>query len=247
MVPLPAPRPESATPVLMSWSGGKDSALALHALLRDPRWEVAGLLCAIAGEFNRVSHHGVRADLIEAQADAIGLPLTRVVVPAGAANSVWEERMHATLLDCRARGVRHMAHGDLHLQCIRDYRERHLAEVGMRGVFPLWGRAPDSVLDAFLRLGFRAHLCCVEASLGARYAGHAIDDTFRRALPPGVDPCGERGEYHSFVWDGPIFNHPVAVRRGATVERDGRWYTDLLACDDSSADSPHSEPNKRPS
>lgn len=218
--------------VVLSWSGGKDSAMALHELLSDPRYEVVALLTTIADAYKRISHHGVREELLVMQAESIGIPLDRVYLPAHSMlpckNEQFEELMGGALRRYRDAGVLRVAHGDLFLQDLREYRERNLARLGMQGLFPLWHRNTRRLIHSFIRLGFKAYLCCVEGKLGAGFAGRAIDAELVRELPEGVDPCGEYGEYHSFVYDGPIFRRPLEVSVGETVLRDTRYYADLL-------------------
>ncbi len=216
----------------MSWSGGNDSAMAHSELLSDERYEVVSLLTTVADQYKRISHHGVREELLEMQAEAIGIPLDRVYLPANSMlpckNEQFEELMGRTLQRYRDDGVFLVAHGDLFLQDLREYREANLAKLGMRGLFPLWHRNTTRLIHAFIRLGFRAYLCCVEEKLGERFAGRAIDADLIRDLPEGVDPCGEYGEFHSFVYAGPIFRHPLDIRVGEIVLRDTRYYADLV-------------------
>lgn len=220
------------TPVLMSWSGGKDSALALYELVRSPDWEVVGLLTSVADEYRRVSHHGVREELLDEQADALGLPLDklRLTLRDGpCTNEVYEQLVGDKLAEYVRRGVRHVAHGDLFLADLRAYRERNLARLGMTGVFPIWGRDTRQLVGDFEDLGFRAVLCCVEgAKLDISLVGRSLDRRLLADLPPEVDPAGENGEYHSFVHDGPIFQRPVAIAAGDVVTRDNRHYIDLV-------------------
>ena len=222
------------TPVLMSWSGGKDSALALYELLRSPDWEVVGLLTSVADQYRRVSHHGVREELLCEQADALGLPLDilRLTMRDGpCTNAAYEQLIGDKLADYVGRGVRHVAHGDLFLADLRAYRERNLTRLGMTGVFPIWGRDTRQLVEDFEDLGFRAVLCCVEGSrLPASFVGRTLGRSLVADLPPEVDPCGENGEYHSFVYDGPTFQRPVAFEIGQTVTRDNRHYVDLVPC-----------------
>jgi len=221
-----------ATSILFSWSGGKDSALALYALLQDPQWEVVGLLSSVADEYRRVSHHGVREELLEAQAESIGLPLDKLRIPASGGpctDGQYETLIGAKLAGYAGRGVRHVGHGDLFLADLRAYRERNLAKLGMTGVFPLWGRDTRQLVADFVHAGFRAVLCCVEgAKLDDSFVGRELDLNLLADLPPGIDPCGENGEYHSFVWQGPIFRWPLAIEIGHRVCRDNRHYVDLL-------------------
>ena len=221
--------------ILLSWSGGKDSAMALYELSRDPRYEVVALLTSIAGEYKRISHHGVREELLDQQAAAIGLPLHKLYLPVGPSqpctNEVYEELMREVLLWFRERGVYTIAHGDIYLVDIRAYRERNLARVNMKGLFPLWKRNTTELVRDFLRLGFKAYLSCVQGHLAKRFAGQLISHVLLAELPKEVDPCGENGEFHSFVYDGPIFRHPVPVKVGPLVTREGRHYADLLPLD----------------
>ena len=224
------------TPVLFSWSGGKDSALALHALLEDPSWEVVGLLTSVAAEYRRISHHGVREELLAAQAAALDLPLDILHLPAGegaCTNDRYEALLRGKLESYRARGVRHVAHGDIFLADLRAWREQKLAQLDMHGLFPIWGRDTRELVCTFAALGFQAVLCCVEGTkLGPDWVGRPLDLGLLAELPADVDPCGERGEYHSFVYDGPIFRHPIRWQRGVTVQRQGRYYLDLLPASD---------------
>lgn len=224
------------TPILFSWSGGKDSALALHVLLQQPEeWEVVALLTSVADQYGRVSHHGVREELLERQADAIGLPLDKLRIPASTApctNADYEALIGEKLAGYVARGVKHVGHGDIFLADLRAYREKNLAKLGMAGVFPIWQRDTRELVESFVALGFRAKLCCVEgAKLDASFVGRELDLGLVADLPAGIDPCGENGEYHSFVYDGPIFRWPVACETGIKVCRDNRHYIDLAPTD----------------
>ncbi len=220
--------------VVFSWSGGKDSAMALYELQQNEGFEVVALLTSVAEQYKRVSHHGVREELLELQAASIDLPLDKLYLPAGSShpctNQEFEELMGAALDRYRQAGVMAVAHGDLFLEDLRQYRERNLARIGMRGIFPLWHRDTRELLESFIQLGFRAYLSCIEGQkLDRSFAGRAIDAEFLGDLPDDVDPCGEYGEYHSFVYDGPIFRWPLSVTVGEVVLRDGRYYADLLA------------------
>jgi uncharacterized protein (TIGR00290 family) len=216
----------------MSWSGGKDSAIALHEILRGDQFEVVALMTSISDEYRRVSHHGVREILLDQQADALGLPLEKVYLPSGkhqpCTNEVYEQIMGTVLAKFQARGVQTVAFGDLFLEDLRSWREANLAKVGMRGLFPIWRRDTTEMAHEVVRSGFKAYLSCVEGKMGPGFVGRPYDENLLRDLPPGIDPCGENGEFHSFVHDGPIFNRPVPVRVGEIVIRDGRHYADLL-------------------
>jgi uncharacterized protein (TIGR00290 family) len=220
------------TKVVMSWSGGKDSALALHELMRDPLYEVVALMTSVSEEFRRISHHGVREELLDAQAEAIGLPLVKIYLPSGSStpctNEVYEQITGAVLEDFRANGVNTVGFGDLFLEDLRAWREGNLARAGMTGVFPIWKRDTTHLARALIASGFRAILSCVEGKVGPGFAGRAYDERLLQDLPPGIDPCGEYGEFHSFVHAGPCLSRPVDVTVGETVVRDGRYYADLL-------------------
>src|SRR5260370_6379082 len=218
--------------VVMSWSGGKDSAIALHELLRIADYEVIGLMTTVSEECQRISHHGVREALLDEQAEAIGIPLLKVYIPSGdsggCTNDVYEAIMSRVMAGYKARGVQTVAFGDLFLADLSAWREANLAKAGMRGIFPIWMRDTGQLARDMIRLGYKAYLSCVEANLGPGLAGRLYDEELLGALPSGTDPCGENGEFHSFVFDGPIFERPVSLRVGETVTRDGRYYADLI-------------------
>ena len=233
---------------LMSWSGGKDSALALHHALRDPTCTVTHLLTSVNAHYQRVSMHGVRLELLAAQAQRIGLPLTQLQLSEMPSMAEYDQALLATLTGLRGQGVRRAIYGDIFLADLRAYREQQLARVPLRGEFPLWQRASTDVLREFWDLGFQAIVVCVnDRALDASFCGRLLDRDFVRDLPPGVDPCGENGEYHSFVFDAPYFGRPIEVVRGEVVRRTyqppasgaggraaddpfaaGFWYCDLL-------------------
>lgn len=219
--------------LVMAWSSGKDSAMALHALLRQGEYEIVGLMTSVSEEFARISHHGVRVDLLDDQADAVGLPLRKILLPThpgggACTNDVYERIMGEVMRAYLSEGVTHVAFGDLFLADLRAYRERNLAQVGMQGVFPLWMRDTTELAREVIVSGFQAILTCVEPVLGESFAGAEFDEDLLNRLPAGVDPCGENGEFHTFVYDGPIFRRPVRLTRGQVVCRDRRHYTDLL-------------------
>ena len=226
----PIPPPPSATPVLASWSGGKDSSLAVQATAADPTRFVSGLLTTITASYERVSMHGVRVELLEAQAAALGLPLTLARIPQGSSNEAYEAAMRGALGPAREGGITEVVFGDLFLADVRAYRERLLAPVGMQGHYPLWGRDTRALATEFIADGFRAVLVCVDPrQIPAELCGREFDHELLADLPPHADPCGENGEFHTFVYDGPIFREPVAWRRGAVVERDGFSFCDLAS------------------
>ena len=209
--------PEQA---LMSWSGGKDSALALYHALRDPRYHVAHLLTSVNAHYERVSMHGVRLALLEAQASRLGLPLAQLRLPEMPDMATYDAALGASLAALRAQGVGTAVYGDIFLEDLRAYREAQLARAGLRGEFPLWQRASGDILREFWALGFQAIVVCVnDRYLDASFCGRLLDEAFVRDLPPGVDVCGENGEYHSFVFDGPDFSAPIAFTVGERVRR----------------------------
>jgi uncharacterized protein (TIGR00290 family) len=225
-------RKSEPTPVVMSWSGGKDCALALHVLRGDPTYQVVGLMTSISEEFKRVSHHGVREELLDAQADAVGVPLYKIYLPSGpntpCTNEVYEEIMSRAMDNLKSRGVYTVGFGDLFLEDLRAWREQNMAKAAMRGVFPLWKRDTTRLAREIIAMGFKAILSCVEGKVGPGFAGRQFDDHLLDDLPAEIDPCGENGEFHSFVYDGPCFFKPVTITVGETVIRDGRYYADLL-------------------
>ena len=220
-----------AEPVLMAWSGGKDSALALQEVLRDQRYRVVALVTTVTTGYERISMHGVRRTLLHRQARALGLRLDEVLISPHASNEEYERQMAATLTAARARcaGLDALVFGDLFLADIRAYRERMLARIGMRGLFPLWLRDTRELAADCVRQGYKAVLACVDSrALPAAFAGREFDTALLGDLPPGIDPCGENGEFHTFVYAGPILHAPVPYRRGAIVVREDRFvYCDL--------------------
>ena len=219
----------SVTKVIMAWSGGKDSAEALWRLQKDPSYEVAGLLTTVTETYQRISMHGVRVALLEAQAAALGLPLFQVLIPTQCSNADYEAKMGAAIAPLLEQGVTAMGFGDLFLEDIRAYRERMLAPTGLQPLFPIWGEPTAALARAIVAAGFRATLCCVDPrALAPEYAGRSYDTSLLEELPASVDPCGENGEFHTFVFDGPNFSRPVAVLPGERVEREGFWFFDLV-------------------
>ena len=222
--------------IVLSWSGGKDSSLALAALRADERYDVVALLTSVTREYDRVSIHGVRRSLLEAQARELGLPLFEVSLGAASSNDAYEAEFRRAVNEFRSvhPDVRHMAFGDLFLADVREYRERLMHSLGMTPVFPIWGRDTGDLAREFIASGYRAHLVCVDTQqLAAEFAGREFDDTLLRDMPATVDPCGENGEFHTFVSRGPVFRDPIAVEVGELVMRDSRFaYRDLIAAPD---------------
>lgn len=216
---------------LLSWSSGKDSAWALHVLRQSAAHEVVGLVTTVNAEFQRVAMHGVRRELLEAQAAAAGLPLEVLELPWPCSNEQYEAVMAAWVKRAVAAGVECMAFGDLFLEEVRTYRERMLSGTGLTPVFPIWdsGRDTAALAQTMVAAGLRAHLSCVDPrALPRDFAGRVFDETLLADLPAQVDPCGERGEFHSFAFAGPMFSRPLALRTGEVVERDGFIFCDLV-------------------
>jgi uncharacterized protein (TIGR00290 family) len=217
-------------PVVFSWSGGKDSAMALHLLLRNPDYEVVSLLTTVTEDYERISMHGVRSELLRRQADSIGLPVEEVRIPPQCHNFIYETRMAEAVLRFRERGIIHFAFGDIFLEDLRAYREEKLLCANMSALFPIWKMDTRGLAARFVKDGFRAIVVCVDPrKLDRSFAGRELDAAFFHDLPPSVDPCGENGEYHTFVFDGPIFRSPVPVQIGQVVARDSFVFCDLLA------------------
>ena len=214
---------------LLAWSSGKDSAWSLHVLRRQGDVEVVGLLTTVNEAFDRVAMHAVRRELLEAQARAAGVPLRAVPIPYPCPNEVYEAAMSSALAEARAAGIEAVAFGDLFLEDVRRYREERMAPTGLRPLFPLWGRPTRPLAEEMIDGGLRARLSCVDPrALDASFAGRSFDRELLSALPPEVDPCGERGEFHTFAFDGPMFSRPVPVTVGEVVTRDGFVFADLL-------------------
>ena len=214
--------------LLLSWSSGKDSAWALHVLRSRGEYQVAGLFTTFNAEFDRVAMHGVRRDLAEAQARAAGLPLSWIALPHPCSNAQYERIMAEFMQRARSDGIGHMAFGDLFLAEIRAYREKQLAGSGITPLFPLWGADTAALAREMIAAGLSAVLTTVDPKhLPAELAGQTFDQSLLERLPPGVDPCGENGEFHTFCCAGPMFDRPVALRSGAIVERDGFVFADF--------------------
>jgi len=218
-----------STPILFCWSGGKDSAMALHAILQRADFRVAALLTTVTETYDRISMHGVRRELLVQQAESIGLRLHEVRIPPQCVNAIYEARMEEALRVHYAEGVRTVAFGDIFLEDLRAYREKNLARIGMTALFPIWKRDTRELIRRFHENGFRAIAACVDPKvLDRSFAGREHDQAFFRDLPAGVDPCGENGEFHTFVFDGPMFRKQIQVQVGEIVERDSFIYADLL-------------------
>ena len=214
--------------VVMAWSGGKDSAMALARVFANDDFEVVGLLTTISMPYDRVTMHGVRRSLVQRQAERIGLPLHIVWLPPEPSNEVYDNLMGEAMLKLKAKGVEGVIFGDIFLSDVRAYREARLSEVGMVAIFPLWGEPTDKLVHKFLSEGYSAIVSCVDTKvLPADFCGRWLDESFFASLPDSVDPCGENGEFHSFVTSAPFFSAPIKVRVGEKVQRGQFAYCDL--------------------
>jgi uncharacterized protein (TIGR00290 family) len=214
---------------LIAWSSGKDSAWALREIRHAGVHDVVGALTTVTGTFTRVSIHGVREELLDAQLAAAGLPPRKVRIPYPCPNEVYEREMANAVARARADGVTHIVFGDLFLQDVRAYREKNLAGSGIAPLFPLWGRETSALARDMITAGVVAHLVSIDLKkLPRRFAGRAFDQTLLNDLPAGTDHCGENGEFHTFVSDGPMLSQPIAIKTGEIVERDSAAYADLL-------------------
>jgi uncharacterized protein (TIGR00290 family) len=230
--------------VVLAWSGGKDSTLALARLRTDRGYRVVALMTTVTREYDRISIHGVRRAVLEAQTAALGLPLIEASIPVGASNADYEAAFGLALRAAQERrpGLRHIAFGDLFLTDVRAYREALLASLGWTGVFPLWGEDTGVLARQFIHGGYRAVLTCVDTTqLSPEFAGREFDAALLADLPETVDPCGERGEFHTCVYAGPLFPRPLPLVTGERVSRDGRFeYCDVLLAPDPLRPRPHS-------
>ncbi|HEX2673053.1 MAG TPA: hypothetical protein VHM25_19370 [Polyangiaceae bacterium] len=217
------------TQAILSWSSGKDSAWALHTLRQQGEVEIVGLLTTVNETADRVAMHAVRSELLRAQAAATGLPLHIVGIPSPCSNEQYEAAMGAFIQRARADGVNAIAFGDLFLEDIRQYRVQKLAGTGIEPLFPIWGIPTDHLARTMIAGGLRARLTCVDPKqLSERFVAREFDQALLADLPANVDPCGERGEFHSFAYAGPMFSAPIAIRSGEIVTRDGFAFADLL-------------------
>ncbi len=216
--------------VLFSWSGGKDSAMALYEILAAQQHQVAALLTTVTEDYQRISMHGVRRVLLQQQAAALGFPLEEIMITKHSSDHDYESKMAEVLMRYQEQGVRSVVFGDIFLEDLKVYREKNLAKLNMKGIFPIWKRDTGELIRSFIRSGFKAITVCVDTQvLDGGFVGRVIDEQFIADLPKGVDVCGENGEYHSFVSEGPIFKKKIAYKPGETVLRDGRfYYCDLM-------------------
>jgi uncharacterized protein (TIGR00290 family) len=216
--------------VVLSWSGGKDSAMAAYHLLASRKYDIAALWTTVTEGVDRISMHGVRRELLERQADSLGIPVHLMLIPKDCNNEIYEARVRETLGHFKAQGITKIAFGDLFLEDVKQYRDNLLTEAEMEGLYPIWKRDTKELARTFIGLGFKAILACVDThAIDASFAGREIDDDLLRDLPDGADPCGEYGEYHSFVYAGPIFRQAISCKAGQVVMRTPRFnYCDIV-------------------
>ncbi len=235
----------AAEPIVLFWSGGKDSAMALHQLSADPSFEVKALVTTINPNYQRISMHGVPVASLENQAQCIGLPLIKMEV-GESSNTAYEQKLEDVYQTIKTKGIHHIAYGDIFLEDLRDYRDQMLAKCGLKGIYPLWKKNTAQLIKLFLEKKFRTITCCInDGYLDESWLGQEIDQEFLRKLPSPVDPCGENGEFHTFCFDGPIFRQPMKITTGEKVYRKleikttdtqhpptrtkGFWYIDIIA------------------
>ena len=216
--------------ILISWSGGKDSSLALYEIQKSRDYEVAALITTITSDYDRVSMHGLRTILLDKQASSLNIPLEKIFISKNASNDEYESRLKEVLLKYKQLGIRDVVFGDLFLEEIKKYREDLLGKIGMECVFPIWKRDTVKLAKKFIELGFKAITVCVDSNvLGKEFAGREFDEHFLDDLPKAIDPCGENGEFHTFTYDGPVFNTPISHELGEIVLKDERfYYCDIL-------------------
>ena len=211
--------------VLFAWSGGKDSAMALYEAQKSEKYDVVALLTIVTQDYYRISMHGVRRALLEEQAALLGIPLETVLISKHSSNEEYEAKMKDVLVRYKKEDIVSVVFGDIFLEDLKKYREDNLAKIGLKGVFPIWKRDTRELAAAFIDLGFKAIITCVDSkSLDKSFAGRVFDKQFLSDLPNGIDPCGENGEFHSFVYDGPIFSRGIIFEKGQVVLRDNRFY-----------------------
>ncbi len=211
--------------VIVAWSGGKDITLALYELAKTEQYEIAALLTTVTQEYDRVSMHGVRTVLLEQQAQSLGFALEKIFISKNASNEEYEAKMREVMQRYVAAGIRSVVFGDIFLEDLRRYREENLAKIGAKAIFPLWKEDTAGVARRFIDAGFRAVITCVDSNaLDERHIGREFDARFLSELPGGLDPCGENGQFHSFVYDGPIFERGIPFERGQVVLRENRFY-----------------------
>lgn len=216
--------------VIFSWSGGKDSAIALYEIRKSKNYKIISLLTTITEDYDRISMHGIRRILLEYQAESLNAPLHKIFISKKTSNEEYESKMQKVLREYLSIGVTSVVFGDVLLEDLRRHREDKLANIGIGAIFPIWKRDTTKLAHTFINLGFKAFITCVDSSvLDKSFVGRAFDERFLSELPPGVDPCGENGEFHTFVYDGPVFKKRILCKKGGVVSRDNRfYYCDLI-------------------
>ena len=215
--------------VICSWSSGKDSAISLYEIQRSGKYEIVSLLTTVSEDYERVSMHGVRRLLVEQQAQSLGLPIEEVFIPKSCSFEEYELKMGEVLIRFKQKGIRSVVFGDIYLEWVKKYREDNFSRLEMKPIFPIWGRDTAELIRTSIALGFRAVITCVDSKfLDKGFLGRIVDESFLAELPPGIDPNGENGEFHSFVFDGPIFKEPIKYTLGDVVQRDSYYFGDLL-------------------
>ncbi|MHA2431555.1 MAG: Dph6-related ATP pyrophosphatase [Promethearchaeota archaeon] len=217
--------------VLFTWSSGKDSAIALYELQKTNNYEILALLTTVTEDYDRVSMHGVRSILLEKQAESLGLSVEKIYIKKDESNKEYETKMQEKLMQYQKRGVSSVVFGDIFLEDVRKYRERNLKKTGMTGIFPLWKRNTTELAHNFIELGFKAIITCVDSKvLNKKFVGRIFDEKFSKQIPSNVDPCGENGEFHTFVYEGPLFKKKIRFKKGEIVLKNNRFYfCDLLS------------------
>lgn len=212
-------------PVVLSWSGGKDSSLALHEIQKNGQYEIVSLITTVTSDYDRVSMHGLRTDLLKQQAESLNIPLQKVFISKNASNDEYETIFSEALSRLKKDGINQIVFGDLFLEDIKNYRETLLGRIEMKCLFPIWKKDTKDLAQEFIDIGFKAVIVCVDSSqLDMQFAGREFDEQFLNDLPSGIDPCGENGEFHTFTYDGPIFNNPIDHKLGEIVLRDERFF-----------------------
>ncbi len=217
-------------PAIVSWSGGKDSMLALHTILNKKEYKIKTLFTSSSIEYDRVSIHGVRNEIIKKQARSIGLPIHLIHLPKNVDDNKYQLIMKGEMTRFISKGIFSVVFGDIFLEDVREYRESNLSKIGMKGIFPLWGKSSRNLARKFLDLRFNAIITSVDSTLlDGSFIGEIFNDEFISAIPKNVDPCGENGEFHTFVFDGPLFSHPIQFKKGKIICRENRfYYIDLI-------------------
>ncbi|MGV3466877.1 MAG: ATP-binding protein [Heyndrickxia sp.] len=216
--------------IVISFSGGKDSALAMNRLIKEGKWEIDSLLTTVTEDYNRTSMHGVREEFLEQQANSLGVRLRKVRIPSLCSNDLYQQKMGEAVEQIKKDGIRFIMFGDIHLKDVKEYREKMLEGTGLTPIFPIWGEKTDDLIKEYFAQGFRTRLTCVDSEqLDPKFVGREIDPSFIAEYPPSADICGENGEYHTFVFDGPIFSYPITHSTGERrIANERFYYVDIV-------------------